>query len=165
MILINGILICDKWIAGMIAHRHGDCNYVYYSLNLHASDSNHTIRYVAKLLRGLELEPSSSAKILFKDVETFNLFKLVHEGKDMCFDVLQGSEENRVPPRPLPLILNVQLNNPWKDNKRQFVFYFWLFLIVKMHFLRGVCLFPFGWSHPWRHQCIIWTMEYNGAHK
>ena len=39
-----------------------------------------------------------------------------------------------VPERPLPPILNVQMDSAMNDNKNKFVFYFWSLLVAKRIF-------------------------------
>jgi hypothetical protein len=41
-------------VTGMIAHGHGDVQYVHYGLDIYPSDSNHIVGSIAKLLRDLE---------------------------------------------------------------------------------------------------------------
>ena len=107
-------------VTGMIAHGHGDIRYAHYGLDIFPSDSNHTVGSIAKLLRDLKLPPKHSSRELFSGSRTAPLFTALLAGAEMCTS--SGAEE--VLAKPLPPVLNLQLDNATGDNKNRFVFAF-----------------------------------------
>ena len=52
----------------------------------------------------------------------------------MCMDLLGPPLDIPIPANPLPLLLNVQMDNDISDNKNIYIFYFWFLLIAKCIF-------------------------------
>ena len=111
-------------VTGMIAHGHGDVRYAHYGLDIFPSDSNHTVGSIAKLLRDLELPPKHSSHELFSGSRTTPLFTPLLVGVEMCTSSLPPPVAEEVLAQPLPLVLNLQLDNATGDNKNRFVFAF-----------------------------------------
>ena len=111
-------------ITGMIAHGHGDIRYAHYGLDIFPTDSNHIVGSIAKLLRDLELPPKYSSRELFSGSGSAPLFTALLAGAEMCTSSLPPQDAEEVPAKPLPLVLNLQLDNATGDNKNRFVFVF-----------------------------------------
>ena len=111
-------------VTGMIAHGHGDVRYTHYGLDIFPSDSNHTVGSIAKLLRDLELPPKHSSRELFLGSRTTPLFSALLAGAETCTSSLPPQVAEEVPAKPLPPVLNLQLDNASGDNKNRFVFAF-----------------------------------------
>ena len=111
-------------ITGMIAHGHGDIRYAHYRLNIFRTDSNHTVGSIAKLLRNLELPPKYSSWKLFSGSGSVPLFTALLVGAEMCTSSLPPQDAEEVLAKPLPPVLNLQLDHATGDNKNRFVFAF-----------------------------------------
>ena len=108
----------------MIAHGHGDIHYAHYGLDIFPMDSNHTVGSIAKLLRNLELPPKYSSWELFFGSDSAPLFTALLVGAEMCTSSLLPQDAEEVLAKPLPPMLNLQLDNAFGDNKNRFVFVF-----------------------------------------
>ena len=111
-------------VTGMIAHGHGDIRYAHYGLDIFPTDSNHTVGSIAKLLRDLELPPKYSSRELFFGSGSAPLFTALLAGAEMCTSSLATQDAEEVQAKPLPPVLNLQLDNATGDNKNRFVFAF-----------------------------------------
>ena len=111
-------------VTGMIAHGHRDIRYAHYGLDIFPTDSNHTVGSIAKLLRDLELPPKYSSWELFSRSGSAPLFTALLAGAEMCTSSLPPQDAEEVPAKPLPPVLNLQLDNATRDNKNRFVFVF-----------------------------------------
>ena len=111
-------------VTGMIAHGHGDVHYTHYGLYIFPSDSNHIVGSISKLLRDLELPPKHSSCELFLGSRIASLFTALLDGAEMCTSSLDPLVAEEVLAKPLPLVLNLQLDNATGDNKNRFVFAF-----------------------------------------
>jgi len=85
---------------------------------------NYTVGSMAKLLRDLELPPMYSSWELFVGSSSTSLFKAVLKRAEMCKTSLQPTPKVPIVETPLPLVLNVQMDNATSDNKKQYVFVF-----------------------------------------
>ena len=112
------------FVTGMISHSHGDIRYAHYGLDIFPNDSNHTVGSIAKLLRDLELPAKHSSRELFLGSRTTPLFSALLVGAEMCTSSLPPQVAEEVPAKPLPPVLNLQLDNASGDNMNQFVFAF-----------------------------------------
>ena len=131
---LDGLVKLLVSVTYMIAHGHDDVRYAHYGLDMFAHDSNYTISSMAKLLCDLELPPKSSSRELFVGSRSTNLFKAILKGAEMCEASIPPLLEVLVPATPLPLILNVQMDNATGDNKNRYVFCFWSLLVAKKIF-------------------------------
>ena len=113
-------------VTGMIMHGHGDVCYAHYGLDIFPSDSNHIVGSIAKLPRDLELPLKHSSHELFSGSRTTPLFTALLAGAEMCTSSLPSPIAKEVPAKPLPPMLNLQLDNAKGDNKNQFLFTFCL---------------------------------------
>ena len=104
-------------VTRMIAHGHGDIQYTHYRLDIFPTDSNHTVDSTAKLLRDLELPPKHSFCELFPKSRIAPLFVALLARAEMYASSLPTKAAEQVPAKPLPLILNLQLDNALEDNK------------------------------------------------
>jgi hypothetical protein len=104
-------------VTGMIALGHGDVRYVYYGLDIYPSDSNHTVGSIAKLLRDLESPPLYSSRQLFVGAGSFLLSHTLLTGADMCDGSFPPPPATSILGTPLPLVLNIQLDNACSNNK------------------------------------------------
>ena len=111
-------------VTRMIAHGHGDIHYAHYGLDIFPTDSNHIVGSIAKLLRDLELPPKYSLQELFSGSRSAPLFTALLAGAEMCTSSLPPQDAEEVPAKPLPPVLNLQLDNATGDNKNHFVFAF-----------------------------------------
>ena len=111
-------------VTGMIAHGHGDIRYAHYGLDIFPTDSNYTLGSIAKLLRDLELPPKYSLQELFSRSSSAPLFTALLAGAEMCTSSLPPQDAEEIPVKPLPHVLNLQLDNATGDNKNRFVFAF-----------------------------------------
>ena len=112
------------FVIEMIAHGHGNIHYAHYGLDIFPTDSNHTVGSIAKLLRDLKLLPKHSLRELFLGSGSAPLFIALLAGARMCTSSLPSQAIEHVSTNPLPLVLNLQLDNATEDNKNQFVFAF-----------------------------------------
>jgi len=95
-------------ITGMITHRHGNIQYVYYRVGIFPTDSNHTIGSIAKMLHDLELPPKNSSRMLFSiEDNQSTLIKALLGGSKICLDSLLLPLEEPLPSQPLPPILTL----------------------------------------------------------
>ena len=111
-------------VTGMIAHGHRDIRYAHYRLDIFPTDSNHTVGSIAKLIRVLELPPKYSLQELFSRSGSAPLFTALLAGAEMCTSSLLPQDAEEVLAKPLPPVLNLQLDNATRDNKNRFVFAF-----------------------------------------
>ncbi|KAG0572237.1 hypothetical protein KC19_VG078600 [Ceratodon purpureus] len=118
-------------VTGMIAHRHGDIRYAHYGLDIYPSDSNHTVGSLAKLLRDLESTPMACSGELFSGDRIAPLFQAVLNGANICRSSLPPIPRTPVPAKPLPPILNVQLDNACSDNKNRYMLCFFSLLVAR----------------------------------
>ena len=117
------------FVMGMIAHGHGDIRYAHNGLDIFPTDSDHTVGSIAKLLRDLELPPNYSLRKLFFGSGSAPLFTALLAGVEMCTSSLLPQDAEEVLAKPLPPVLNLQLDNATRDNKNHFVFAFRLLLM------------------------------------
>ena len=94
-------------IIGMIMHSHGDVCYAHYRLDIFASDLNHTVGSIAKLLRDLELLPKHSSYELFSGSRTTPLFTTLFVEAKMCTSSLPPQAAKQVLTKPLLHVLNL----------------------------------------------------------
>ena len=111
-------------VIGMIVHGHGDIRYAHYGLDIFPTDSNYTVGSIAKLLRDLELPPKHSSRELFSGSDSAPLFTALLVGAEMCTSSLPSQGAEYVIAKPLPPVLNLQLDIATEDNKNRFVFAF-----------------------------------------
>ena len=110
------------FVTKMIAHGHGDVRYAHYGLDIFPNNSNHTLGSIVKLLRDLELPPKHSSRELFSRSRTTPLFTALLTRAEMCISSLLPQAPKQVRAKPLPHVLNLQVENTLGDNKNQFVF-------------------------------------------
>ena len=115
-------------VTKLIIHGHSDVRYAHYRLDIFPSDSNHTMSSIEKLLRDLKLPPKHSSRDLFSGSRTALLFSALLSSAEMCTSSLPPQAAKQVSAKPLPPILNLQLDNASRDNKNRFVFEFCLLL-------------------------------------
>ena len=95
------------------------------SSSLHfPTDSNHIVESTAKLLRDLELPPKYSLQELISGSGLAPLFTALLAGAEICTSSLPPQDAEEVLAKPLPLVLNLRLDNATGDNKNCFVFAF-----------------------------------------
>ena len=111
-------------VTKMIAHGYGGICYAYYGLDLFPNDLNHTLGSIVKFLRNLELPQKHSSCELFTGSRSAPLFRALLVGAKMCTSSLLLQGTKLVLAKPLPLVLNLQLNNALGDNKNQFLLTF-----------------------------------------
>ena len=111
------------FVTRMIAYGHGNICYAHYGLDIFPSDSNHTIDSISKLHRDLELPPKHSFCELFLGSRTISLFMILPARVEMCPSSLAPQVAEEIPAKPLPSVLNLQLDNATGNNNR-FVFAF-----------------------------------------
>ena len=122
-------------ITGMIAHGHGDVCYAHYGLDIFSTDSNHTMRSIARLLRDLEMEPKVLPRQLFATDDPIHaLSKVLLEGHEICEESLPPCPEEAIEPIPLPPTLTLQLDNALGNNKNCWIFAFCSLLVFKAIF-------------------------------
>ena len=92
--------------------------------SLLAAPHSHASVVLAKLLRDLELLPKHSSRELFLGGRTAPLFTALLARAEMCTSSLLPLAAKEVLAKPLPPMLNLQLDNATGDNKIQFVFSF-----------------------------------------
>ena len=112
------------FVMKMIAYGQGDVFYAYYGLDIFPSDSYHTIGSITKLLRDLKLPPKHSSRELFPESRIAPLFAALLVGAEMCTSSLSPEVAEQILAKPLPSILDLQLDNASGDNKNQFVLTF-----------------------------------------
>jgi hypothetical protein len=86
------------------------------------------VRTEAKLLRDLELPPATSSGIFFPNFGSTLSFAVVLQDKEVCSKILTPLKEP-IAPKNLSLVLHVQLDNYWKNNKSRYMFCFWSMLV------------------------------------
>ena len=131
---LDGLIKLPVAVTGMLAHGHVDQRYAHYGLDLYSHDANYTVGSFAKLLRDLEAPPKSSSRELFPESNSHPLYVALLQGSEMCLDPLGPAPDIPIPAKPLPPILNVQMDNAVSDNKNRFVFCFWSLLVAKRIF-------------------------------
>jgi len=131
---LDGLVKLPISIISMIAHGHNDVQYAHFGLDIFPYNSNYTIGLVTKLLWTLELTPKFSLQQLFMGLWSTTLFKKVLNGIEMYKASLPPPPKALVIMKPLPSILNVQMNNATRDNKDRYVFCFWSLLVMNKIF-------------------------------
>ena len=111
-------------VTGMIVHGYGDIRYAHFGLDIFPTNSNHTMGSIAKLLGDLELPPKHSLRELFFGSSSVPLFTTLLARAGMCTSSLPPQVAEYVPAKPLPPVLNPQLDNAIGNNKNRFVFLF-----------------------------------------
>ena len=128
---IDSLMKLPVAVTRMIAHGHGDVWYMHFGLDIYPSDSNHTIGSIAKLLRDLENPLVYSTQQLFAGGGLSPLFQALLIGVDMYKGSLPPATVDPIMAAPLPLVLNVRLDNACLDNKNRYVFSFFTLLVQK----------------------------------
>ena len=118
-------------VTRMIAHGHGNVQYVYHGLDIYPNNSNHTVGSITKLLRDLKSPPIYSTRQMFIGSGSSTLFQAFLNGAAMYEGSLPPPPGSLVEATALPPILNIQLNNACYNNKNQYVFSFFSLLIHK----------------------------------
>ena len=95
----------------LVAHKHVDEKYAHYFFNIYPAYFNAIIGSIVKLLRDLEIPPTSSSRLLFQNLRTAHLYEAILKGKDVCLKSFVDSPKNVVLAMPLLHVLNVQLDN------------------------------------------------------
>lgn len=131
---LDGLTKLPVAVTGMLAHGHVDQRYAHYGLDLYPHDANYTVGSFAKLLRDLEAPPKSTSRELFVRCNSHPLYEAILQGAGICLDPLGPAPDIPVPAKPLPPILNVQMDNAVGDNKNRYVFCFWSLLVAKRIF-------------------------------
>ena len=72
------------FVTSMIAHWHGDIQYVHYGLNLYPSDLNHTMDLIDKVLNDYEDVSKFASYHIFPNTHTSPLFDLFLEKNKVC---------------------------------------------------------------------------------
>ena len=121
-------------ITSMLVHGHGDVCYTHYGLDIFAHDSIYAIGSFIKLLQDLERPLISTLCCLFDGSRSSPLFEVVLSRVEMYELALLPLSETPSVATPLPLILNVQMDNIVGNNKNWFIFCFWSLLVVKSIF-------------------------------
>ena len=111
-------------MTGILAYGHIDQHYMHYSLDLYSHDANYMVGSFAKVLRDLEEHPKSSSCELFLESNSHPLYSALLRGAEMCMDPLGPPPNIPIPAKPLPPILNVQMDNVVSNNKNIYVFCF-----------------------------------------
>ena len=101
---------------------------------VHQNDANYIVGSFAKVLRDLEAPPKSSSRELFPESNSHPLYSALLRGAEMCMDPLGPTPDTPIPAKPLPPILNVQMENAVSDNKNRYVFCFRSLLVAKCIF-------------------------------
>ena len=114
---IDSFMKLPVLVTRMIAHGHSNVRYAYYVLDIYASDSNHTIGSIAKLLRNLESPPMYSTQHMFVGGSSSPLFQALLIGTAMCEGSLPPPPGSSVEVATLLPVLNIQLDNACLDNK------------------------------------------------
>ena len=104
-------------VIGLIAHGHGDDCYAHYGLDIFHSDSNHNVGSIAKFLRDLELPSKHSSREPLSGSKTTPLYTALLAGAKMCTSSLPLQAVEQVLAKPLPPLLNLQLDNATRNNK------------------------------------------------
>ena len=131
---LDGLMKLPVAVTGILAHGHVDQHYAHYGLDLYSHDANYTVGSFAKVLRDLEAPPKSSSHELFPESNSHPLYSALLRGAEMCMDPLGPPPDTPIPAKPLPPILNVQMDNAVSDNKNRYVFCFWSLLVAKCIF-------------------------------
>ena len=125
---LDSFMKLPNFVTRMIAHGHGDVCYAHYGLDIFPTNSNHSVGLIAKLLRDLELPSKHSSRELFSRNGLAPLFTALLVEARMCTSSLPLQATKQVSTKPLPPMLNLQLDSATRDNKNQFVFAFCLLL-------------------------------------
>ena len=104
-------------VTRMITYGHRDVRYAYYGLDIFPSHLKHNEGSIAKLLRDVELLPKHSSRELFSESRTAPLLMALLAGATMCTSSLPLQVAEQIPTKPLPSVLNLQLDNDAVDNK------------------------------------------------
>ena len=134
---LDGLMKLPVAVTSILAHGHVDqhyVHYVHYGLDLYSHDANYIVGSCAKVLRDLEAPPKSSSRELFQESNSHPLYSALLRGAEMCMDLLGPPPDTPIPPKSLPPILNVQMDNAVSDNKNIYVFCFWSLLVTKCIF-------------------------------
>ena len=131
---LDGLMKLPVAVTGILAHGHVDQRYAHYGLDLYSHDANYTVGSFAKVLRDLEAPPKSSSRKLFPKSNSHLLYSALLRGAEMCMDPLGPPLDTPILAKPLPPILNVQMDNVVSDNKNRYVFCFWSLLVAKCIF-------------------------------
>lgn len=115
----------------MIAYGCGNVRYAHYGLDILPTDSNRTVGSIAKLLRDLDKPSYYLSRDLFRGSRSTLLFYAVLYGCQACLESLPTPPIDPVPAKPLPPILQMQLDNATRDNKDRYVFSFFSLLVQK----------------------------------
>jgi hypothetical protein len=91
----------------MIAHGHGDVQYVHYGLDIYPSNSNYTVGSIANLLRDLESPLVYSTQQMFVGGGSSLLFQALLTGAAMYEGSLPLPLESPVEAAALPPVLNI----------------------------------------------------------
>ena len=131
---LDGLMKLPVVVTGILVHGHIDQCYTHYGLDLYSHDANYTVGSFAKVLRDLEAPPKSSSCELFLKSNSHPLYSTLLRGDEMYMDPLGPPSSIPIPVKPLPPILNVQMDNVVSDNKNIYVFCFWSLLVAKCIF-------------------------------
>lgn len=134
---LDGCIKHPLVVTEMLAHGHVDQHYAHYGLDLYFHDANYTVGSFAKLLQDLEAPPKSLSRKLFSELSYHPLYAAMLQGAEMYLDPLGPALDTLVLGRPLPSILNVQMDNAVGNNKNKYVFCFWSLLVAK-HIFRKI---------------------------
>ena len=118
-------------VTGIIAHGHGDIQYAHYDLDLYPTNSNHFVGSLVKVLRDLDDVLKFGSRQKFLDTHASLLFDALLEGGGVWSSSLPPPLLKPTMPRSLPLVLNLQLDNVYPDNKNRYIFSFFLLLVAK----------------------------------
>ena len=114
---LDGLMKLPIVVTGILAHGHVDQHYMHYDLDLYFHDANYTVGSFAKVLTDLEAPPKSSSCELFPESNSYPLYSALLRGAEMCMDPLGPPSNIPILTKPLPPILNVQMDNVVSDNK------------------------------------------------
>ena len=128
---LDGFMKLPVKVMGMFAHGHGDEKYAHYSLDVFLSDNNFTVGSIAKLLRDLEDPPAKSSRLLFQGGGSTHLYAALLQGSEICIDSLGEVPIPSIEAQPLPLVLHIQMDNSWRENKNRYIFCFWSLLVAR----------------------------------
>ena len=131
---LDGLMKLPVAVTGILAHGHVDQRYAHYGLDLYSHDANYTVGSFAKVLKDLEAPPKSSFRELFPELNSHPLYSVLLRGGEMYMDPLGPPPKTTIPAKPLPPILNVQMDNAVSDNKNKYIFYFWSLFVAKCIF-------------------------------
>ena len=130
---LDGLMKLSVAVSGIFAHGHIDQCYTHYGLDLYSHDANYKVGSFAKVLRDLEAPPKSSSHELVLESNSHPLYLALLQSDEMHMDPLGPPPDTPIPAKPLPPILNVQMDNAVSDNKNIYVFCFWSLLVGHTH--------------------------------